>query len=67
MGHSMRQLFRISDDGGVTRSLSQDEKTRAAVLLHIMEESVTDIAGDRFERAVKELSSLVGPLRRIAA
>ena len=67
MGNNMRQLLCASDDDGSIRPLSFDEKTRAAVLLHIMEESVTDTTDDRFNLAVKELSTLIGPLRRMRA
>ena len=67
MGHHMRQFLCAAEDAGAIRALSPDEKTRAAVLLHVMEESVHDIVGDRFDVAAKELSILVGPLRRTRA
>jgi hypothetical protein len=44
-----------------------DEKLQAAVLLHPMEESVKDSGGDRFDSAAKELSNLIGPLKRSRA
>jgi hypothetical protein len=62
----MRHLL-SSCDIVTVRPLSLDEKTQAAVLLHRMEESVEDTFGDRFETAAKELSTLLGPIRRMRA
>jgi hypothetical protein len=67
MGHHMRQFRLASDHGGAVRPLTHDEKAQAAALLDLMEESVQDTTGNRFELAVKELSALIGPLRKMRA
>lgn len=66
MGHHMRQLLEREGSARPVR-LSLDEKTRAANLLRVMEESLAGFGRDRYDEAAQELSELIGPRRELAA